>query len=476
MDQEQQQQQQQRRQRRTTMPPRLIVSERRLSSTFSPEQASTPADNTDNADKNHDQSMWTELQELKSRLAKLEVQAPSETGNNKKSSICSPPITRPSSITSVVSSPHSPLVDSACSISNNNNKEVRSHSQLLLQDTVLHLETYLRSDDDPSNNDANTTFMNNLITLVAETITINQTLTSFGGQQQRHTPGTFTSSITNLQKSSERQVNLLADTLQSLMVHRQQHQTQQQQQQQQQQQYQQGPHQQPVSPPLSQSVMDSESVSPKPSKPHHTSSSNYSPPSVRQSRPPTQQYAYSYYHDEAIQNYNDDTSSQHSTFSRLQQRQQNRKSIISSSSSAISSNLPHYIKYSDLETSPTRQYYQQTHEQQSLASRHVSGILHQQHLPSYQQQQQQQQQQQSYYPSSVLEQQRQHSSTLQQPMASSRVNRLLSMYDSMLKPVASSAANTNSSPPMSPPSIQHHQYSQLHHHEDQQSYIDYRHH
>jgi hypothetical protein len=201
---------------------------------------------------------------------------------------------------------------------------------------------------------------------------------------------------------------------------------------------------------------------------------------VRQSRPP-QQCAYPYYHDNPIQNYTDDTASQHSnllttsftnTLSRHQQRQQNRRSMISSSSSSVAapapSNLPHYIKYTDLEApSSTRSYYQQHEQQQSLASRPaVSGILHQ---PSYQQQQQQQQQQpSSYYPSSVMEQQQR-----QQPMSSSRVHRLLSMYDSMLKP-ATGAAGTNSSPPMSPPSsIQQHQYSQL---QDQPSYIDYRHH
>ncbi|SAM08594.1 hypothetical protein [Absidia glauca] len=450
----------QRRQRRTTMPPRLSVSTRRLSTSYSPERSPSPTVEIkdDNADKNHDQSMWAELQELKSRLAKLEVQAPPTTtiDNTKKSSICSPPATRPSSIASVLLSPHSSLVDSACSLSNNT--ESAYQSQKVLQNSVLHLEQHIRQDENPNNSDNNSSFMNTLVDLVAETIRINQTLVSLGSQQQQQQQQQhLNSSLSGLQKSSERQMNLLADALQLFDIHRQQ----------------QPILDHPASPPLSQSAIDHTigNTSPKPQKSLRTSMPAHSSPAIQhlqqpQQRQPAKSRAYSSYYDETMtsssQNYADDASSQHSNLltssfnAKLQQRQQqHRRSIASAATAPVS--LPHYAKYIDQEITPTRQYYQQ--QRPSVSSRPVSGILHH-GLPSYQPQQQQ-----PRYYSSTVEQQRQpskqpSSQSAFQPMTPS-VNRLLSMYETALKPTL--MTNATSLPPLSPPQ----------HYPSHQPYIDY---
>ncbi|KAI8343574.1 hypothetical protein BC941DRAFT_411765 [Chlamydoabsidia padenii] len=365
--------------------------------------------------------------------------------NIKKSSICSPPITRPSSIASVLLSPHSSLVDSACSISNN---EMPSHSQKMLQDTVTRLQQHLRQDDHNNNNN---TFMNTLADLVAETININQSLAHLQSQQQQQQLGSGHSNnhLTNLQKSSERQINLLTDALQ-LIDNRRQQQT---------------VMDHPASPPLSQSAMDNrvDIISPKPQKSLRISS--------QQQRQSTHSRAYTSYYEDTMNilspNYTDDASSQHSnilttSFNTKNRQQQHRRSIASVATAPVI--LPHYNKYLDQEITPTRQYYQQ--QQQTVSSRPVSGILHHnQPSSSYQQQQQQQER---YYSSTVERQPSKPSSqSAFQPMTP-RVHRLLSMYEAASKPTTLLMTNATTSPPMSPPSVQQ-QY-----HQEQVPYIDYR--
>ncbi|CAO3597286.1 unnamed protein product [Absidia cylindrospora] len=352
-----------------------------------------PPSSADNADENHDQSLWAELQGLKSRVAKLEVvrtPVAAPTSSNKPTTCDT---SRRSSLNDfLLLSPQKSLVDSACSVYNEN--QFPSYSQKVLQDTVLHLEQRLRQDDhsihsNNSSNDTNTTFMDTLVALVAETMNINQTLATLDSQHQ-----VDSDDLVALQKSSNHQIKLLTETLQSLT-------TRQQQQQQ---------HQSvdpPVSPPLSQSGSINTDIganSPKPSK-HHVP---FRATTASQQKQPITNHSHYFYSPGVCSDM--DTNQHHDLSSSA--TGQKLKSYDSTA---------HSIKFNDHKVTPTKQ--QQT--------KSVNGILY---YPHHHQQQQQ------HSPSTSTMEQKNKSSLQQQqqqqafhPMSSSRVNQLLSKYETLLK-------------------------------------------
>ncbi|ORZ23054.1 hypothetical protein BCR42DRAFT_128167 [Absidia repens] len=362
-----------------------------------------------NADENHVQSLRAELQELKARVAKLEGGRAQQAASTPISKPATCDTSRRSALNDfLVLSPQISLVDSACSVYNAN--QIPSHSQKVLQDTVLHLEHHLRQDDhsihsNSSSNNTNTTFMDTLVALVAETMTINQTLATSDSRHQ-----VASDDLLALQKSSNHQINLLTETLQSLTTWQQQQQQQQhfqqrQRQQQQQQQQQQQSMDPPVSPPLSPSGSINNDIganSPKPSK-HHVA---FRATTASQQKQPTSNHSHHFYSPDIC---NDRDTNQHCDLP-SSTTDQKPKSCNSTG---------HIIKFNNHKVTPTKQQHPKS----------VNGILY------YPHQHQQRQQQQHNSSTSTMKQQSKSSIQQQafQPMSTSRVNQLLSKYDTLLK-------------------------------------------